>query len=79
MTTNETRVGRVVAVVFDGPQSDVAGDGEEIPVWCIVAEDGDGNEVEIVWTHSYAAGCDEARRMKRRFPRAEMVWEATAD
>ena len=53
-------------VFFDGPQSDIDRDGDEIPSWCVYVGDEEAEPVEkVYWFHDYQAADHLAHRMAR--------------
>ena len=66
-------------VFFDGPQSDLNSDGDEIPVWLVYIGDENAEPVgKIYHSHDFQAAGNLARRMARD-RRLELIHEAMAD
>lgn len=68
-----------LAVFFDGPQSDIDRDGEEIPMWVVYVGDDDANPIGTVYHfHNFDSARGLADKMSRD-RRLELVCEASRD
>ena len=66
-------------VFFDGPQSDLNHDGDEVPIWFVFIGDEDAEPISTVYKcHDFAGACALARRMAAD-RRLELIEEAMPD
>ena len=64
-------------VFFDGPQSDLNHEGDEIPAWCVYVGNEEAESVgKVYWFQDYPSADALARRMARD-RRLEFIHEAS--
>ena len=66
-------------IFFDGPQSDINGDGDEIPVWFVFVGDEDAEAVETVCKCMSFAGAERLAKRMAHDRKLELIHEAMPD
>ena len=66
-------------IFFDGPQSDINGDGDEIPVWFVYVGDEDAGAVESGYRCLPFAAAERLVKRMAHDRKLELVHEAMPD